>query len=983
MTEVSKSDFIHRFLALFVVLIFTPYSAAQSKSISVDGTPSNNEQGLYAKIIDEPILLFEDGESCDDFSDQQLKRKVGAYLVRVSLLASEGKISEKAVENSFRGSIAQTSGRNREICDAVRISLFVPFGAMYPEKIDITDLIELESKIESFAISDTEKNRLNYLLIELKVLFYKRVLNWNQRVAHFYLNGFLRKVRRNSEGQINYNENKIKENNHASQKLIHALKYRENIIISLYSKRSKEYTNARRDLAQFREFYGEIKKGEIIRRDAIKYERETANLPLNHISDSLKELGVNLAVQGRCNEAIPIFDQAIRLRQAAQNIKLRLDHSLVESAVLCRQSIGLLTEAALNFYLTVLNDASSEPVSQASKGKIDIDIRPAVRRLNQLFGNDTVSASAFPPEMYMSSAGALLAHGSGEEAFALFHAGFRDYVYRTIDSLLAPNKNNNDLIFPREAFGNYLKASSFYINQRLSPAQQSELLGDLFKSFQLSHVTSTERALARLAARFASNSNNLAKLIQRIGNIKEQILKLEKELISQIGLSEQGSNSSKITYISKEIWKLEKSKKVLTEEVINEFPEYRTVSAGLPLELETTKALLKENEALIGYFFVEREGYAWVVTSKNVNIVHLSFGAKDIAKIVDFLRLSLSSSGVERIEDLMPFDMSQAHILYKKVFLPIEPFLENIDHIFVLGDGALNHLPLGVLVSQRPMEGRRDFSAYRNASWLARKYAISLIPSIGTLGTLRLYPKPTSSATEFVGFGDPNLHEQSQAHAFSSAEAKDNKHLVRKSAISTLGALPDTRDELRAIELIVGPSNAKIFLGDMATEKRVKRSDLSSANVISFATHALVAGELEGIDEPGLVLTPPLEPNDEDDGFLGASEVAQLKLNADWVILSACNTAAPDGTPGAASLSGLAKAFFYAGTRAIVVSHWPVISSAANRLVVALFAAIENRGHSKADALRHSMLQLIENEDQPYMAHPIFWAPFSIVGEGG
>ena len=107
---------------------------------------------------------------------------------------------------------------------------------------------------------------------------------------------------------------------------------------------------------------------------------------------------------------------------------------------------------------------------------------------------------------------------------------------------------------------------------------------------------------------------------------------------------------------------------------------------------------------------------------------------------------------------------------------------------------------------------------------------------------------------------------------------------------------------------------------------------------MALATHGLVAGELAGVSEPALVLTPPAEGTEADDGLLTASEVAQLKFDADWVILSACNTAATDGTPGARGLSGQAKVFFYAGSRALLVSHWPVVSDAVRTWIRAVDA---------------------------------------------
>ena len=111
-----------------------------------------------------------------------------------------------------------------------------------------------------------------------------------------------------------------------------------------------------------------------------------------------------------------------------------------------------------------------------------------------------------------------------------------------------------------------------------------------------------------------------------------------------------------------------------------------------------------------------------------------------------------------------------------------------------------------------------------------------------------------------------------------------------------------------------------------------------------------------------------------------ASEVAQLKLDADWVILSACNTAAGD-KPGARGLSSLAQAFFYAGARALLVSHWSVESNAASALTTAMFEATRNDPTiGRAEALRQSMMGLASIQAT---AHPFYWAPFVVVGEGG
>ena len=149
--------------------------------------------------------------------------------------------------------------------------------------------------------------------------------------------------------------------------------------------------------------------------------------------------------------------------------------------------------------------------------------------------------------------------------------------------------------------------------------------------------------------------------------------------------------------------------------------------------------------------------------------------------------------------------------------------------------------------------------------------------------------------------------------------------------------------------------------------------------MIAFANHGLIAGEWKGLRERALLFTAPEKNTDIDDGVLTASEVAQLKMNAEWVLLSACNTAAGD-SPNAEGLSGLAKAFFYAGSKSLLVSHWKVHSMATTELLTNMFAMIKkNDTIGKAEALRQSMLKLIDTKQY---SHPAYWAPFTIVGEG-
>jgi CHAT domain-containing protein len=178
---------------------------------------------------------------------------------------------------------------------------------------------------------------------------------------------------------------------------------------------------------------------------------------------------------------------------------------------------------------------------------------------------------------------------------------------------------------------------------------------------------------------------------------------------------------------------------------------------------------------------------------------------------------------------------------------------------------------------------------------------------------------------------------------------------------------------------------SEIRLGARATEGELKRlstsGELADYRILHFATHGALAGELKIGLEPGLILTPPTQATPEDDGYLSASEIAGLKLDADLVVLSACNTAA-GGAPGAEALSGMARAFFYAGARSLLVSHWAVNSDSTVKLITrALDILATDKSIGRAEAIRRSMLAMIEAVD-PREAHPALWAPFVVVGEG-
>jgi CHAT domain-containing protein len=285
------------------------------------------------------------------------------------------------------------------------------------------------------------------------------------------------------------------------------------------------------------------------------------------------------------------------------------------------------------------------------------------------------------------------------------------------------------------------------------------------------------------------------------------------------------------------------------------------------------------------------------------------------------------------------------------------------------------------------------------------------LPAASSLKALRGLARPGAAEKPMIGFGNPLLDGPDGAYAELARRARDNKTcsaLAPVQAASTPEArsvaqiqtrggladvsslraqvpLPETAAELCAVARDVDADPREIYLGARATEQVVKRlsetGELAKYRIVHFATHC-AAGEIAGSAEPGLIMTPPDTPSREDDGYLSASEIAALKLDADWVILSACNTAA-GGALSAEALSGLARAFIYAQARALLISHWNVNSETAVKLITGAinrFAA--DKAIGRGEAMRQSMLALIDH-GKPEEAHPAIWAPFVVVGEGG
>jgi len=377
-----------------------------------------------------------------------------------------------------------------------------------------------------------------------------------------------------------------------------------------------------------------------------------------------------------------------------------------------------------------------------------------------------------------------------------------------------------------------------------------------------------------------------------------------------------------------------------------------------------------------------------------------------------------------QLVQILPFDLERAHGLYKALLAPVEDMIKD-KHLVIVPSGPLGSLPFNVLVTEPPNARIPDTAAgYREASWLGPRQPLTALPSVASLRSLRQFAKAGGARKRYFGIGNPLLDGPQRgewkdyyARAAKVARSKNCQSTSKPAELASIplrrsvanfaalfqGAgidieqvrqqapLPGTADELCEIGRRLGAPVSDIILGANATETALKdlsdKGGLADYAIVHFATHGALLGQLTGWSEPGLILTPPpIGTSDprllkRDDGYLTASEIAMLKFNADWVVLSACYTGGSGGETTEA-LSGLARAFFYAGTRALLISHWDVDSDAAVKLTTRAFLELTaNPGIGRAEAFRASMRDLIEN-GKPYEAHPSEWGPFVVVGEG-
>jgi len=403
------------------------------------------------------------------------------------------------------------------------------------------------------------------------------------------------------------------------------------------------------------------------------------------------------------------------------------------------------------------------------------------------------------------------------------------------------------------------------------------------------------------------------------------------------------------------------------------------------------------NDALITMLVSDHRTYIWLVTKDEIFRHKSPLVSSDVSRIVHELKTSLDPSNL--VDSYTNFPFHSSNILYDELIRPFEDNLSNIDRLLIVPDSELSNIPLTILTRDAKYREIKAISDLQNknttrgigaihinntyngtnkdSSWLINKYAISTIPSVYSYSAYNSVKK-YSSLSNFFGIGNPTLHGNTKIISPSDmSQHLDTRGSNAAYSLASLSSLPETKKELEEIASYF--DNSLILSGDDATEKNLRSTLLRDYDVLSFATHALVANEISGLVEPSLVLTPNNFDIARNDGLLTMSEVAKLDLDADIVLLSACNTASSYSSSSSEGLSGLANSFFQAGAKSLLVSYWSVISESAVDLTTRMFKPA-NDGRSYAHKHQNAVLDLLRNSKDSSKLHPSYWAPFSVIG---
>lgn len=521
-------------------------------------------------------------------------------------------------------------------------------------------------------------------------------------------------------------------------------------------------------------------------------------------------------------------------------------------------------------------------------------------------------------------------------------------------------------------------------------SQRQGLFNEAFDAFQLVRPSLVSQTITRASMRLAADDPTLAEHLDALQQAQRDRDTANLELSFESALPDDQRSKDIEDALLRKKQEAQARLTQLSQSLRKDFPNFAALGFPAQLTAFDLRRQLASNEAVVSFLLGEKQSFVQLIRRDGIRMSQINLGLSELQDWVTRLRRPLETQA----GSIGPFDLKLSYELYQQLLGPVEKGLEGIQHLVVIPSGPLASLPLGLLVRDHSSgaglkkdTGNSDAS-YVSAAWLVRTLSISHVPSLQAFYQQRTSPKVSERPKALFAIGDPVLKgrnaSRDQSAALSAlASSCRQQGPASGELLRALSPLPETRSELASVAraLSSDPTKTTVLFGEKANETALRSASLQDYAVIYFATHGLLPGELKCQAEPGLVLTPPNDSQSKsNDGLLETSEIATLRLKADLVVLSACNTAGSAGRFGGDALSGLAEAFFHAGARRMVVSHWQVPSQATADLMVTMFTTMgPQRKVGPARSLQAAQLRLIESSKT---AHPFYWAAFVVIGDG-
>ncbi|WP_417591822.1 CHAT domain-containing protein [Parasphingorhabdus sp.] len=512
-----------------------------------------------------------------------------------------------------------------------------------------------------------------------------------------------------------------------------------------------------------------------------------------------------------------------------------------------------------------------------------------------------------------------------------------------------------------------------------------------FKASQILVRPGVAETQAILSRELSGGTDDAARLFRQSINLARNIERLRIRFSALNKAEQSPSVRRQSNDLASEIEALERSQQ-LTQVKLAEFPQYRAV-AGRFLGLDKLRATLQPDETYMRMTIVSDDIFMFYADQTEAKTYRIALNERELDQMVDTIRASISTYENGQYVTY-PFDIETARSLYADLFGPVSDDLASKKHLIFEPDGAMLRLPINLLVAddasvtqylakiEAPDSDPFDFSGVK---WLGRDIDISTAVSARSFADARQAPQSNASR-QYLGMGK-NLPILASTKV---ARIRGNSEDINANCEWPLSQWnsPISDRELLEAQSLVGAGISDVLTGAAFTDTAILSNDeISDYRILHFATHGLVTAPNPSCPAKPSLLTS-FGDNDSD-GLLAFDEIFDLKLDADIVILSACDTAgkasieatrnAGVSSGGGTALDGLVRSFIGAGGRSILASHWPAPDDfrATERLINGLFS--DGRGQSITEALRQSQLELM---DDPLTSHPYYWSGFALIGDG-